>query len=111
MLTGLDQAEYATLPHLPNRSPFVEMLQQALLSSRQKGLLLAMLLTDLDQFREINGTFGHRWGDALLRQVGSRVRQALRKFNGIVRLGGDEFSVLLPTAGSREGCFVLSAVS
>jgi len=64
------------------------MLQQALLSSRQKGLPLALSLTDLDQFREINGTFGHRWGDALPRQVGSRVRQALRKSDGIVRFGG-----------------------
>ncbi len=58
--TGLDQEEYATLLHLPNRSLFVEMLQQAMLSSRQKGLPLALLLMDLDQFREINGTFGHR---------------------------------------------------
>ena len=101
--TGLDQEEYATLLHLLNRSLFVEMLQQAMLSSRQKGLPLALLLMDLDQFREINGTFGHRWGDALLRQVGSRVRQALRKSDGIVRLGGDEFGVLLPMVGSREG--------
>ena len=67
---------------------------------------------DLDQFWGINGTFGHCWGDALLRQVGnrvrqalrkSRVRQALRKSNGTARLWGDEFCVLLPTVGSLEG--------
>ena len=100
---GPDQEEYDTLLHLPNRSLFVEMLQQAVLPSGQKGLPLALLLMDLDQFREINGTFGHRWGDTLLRRVGSRVRQALRKSDCIVRLGGDEFGVLLPTVGSREG--------
>ncbi len=101
--TGLDRAEYATHLHLPNRSLLIEMLQQAMLSSRQKGLPLAPLLMDLDQFREINRIYGHRWGDALLRQKGRRVRQALRKSDGIVRLGGDEFGVLLPTVGSREG--------
>ena len=58
---------------------------------------------DLDQFWGINGTFGHCWGDALLRQVGNRVRQALRKSNGTARLWGDEFCELLPTVGSLEG--------
>lgn len=97
------QALHDTLTNLPNRTLFRESLQQAILHARRHQKPLALLLLDLDRFREINDTFGHHWGDALLRQVGARLHGALRKSDPIARLGGDEFAVLLPNTGDMNG--------
>ncbi|MGE0680387.1 MAG: putative bifunctional diguanylate cyclase/phosphodiesterase [Candidatus Binatia bacterium] len=97
------QALHDTLTDLPNRIFFRESLQQAILHARRYKKPLALLLLDLDRFREINDTFGHHWGDMLLRQVGVRLHDALRKSDPIARLGGDEFAVLLPNTGDMNG--------
>lgn len=97
------QALHDTLTNLPNRTLFRESLQQAILNVRRYNKPLALLLLDLDQFREINDTFGHHWGDVLLRQVGARLHSTLRKSDLIARLGGDEFAVLLPNTGDMNG--------
>ncbi|CAN5894776.1 hypothetical protein BH23ACT10_BH23ACT10_06770 [soil metagenome] len=82
------------LTGLPNRAVFVERVDDAARLS-SPTLLMAVLLVNLDRFREINATFGHQVGDNLLRQFGTRLRDALPVTSTVARLGGDEFAVLL----------------
>ena len=89
-------AQYDPLTDLPNRNLLYERLEQALVSSRHESKPLALILMDLDHFKEINDTIGHHAGDLLLQQVGLRLQGALRKTDTVARLGGDEFGVLLP---------------
>lgn len=88
-------AYYDTLTDLPNRSLLQDRLQQALLSARRDKKSLALLVMDLDRFKEINNVLGHSYGDLLLQQVGPRLREVLRESDTVARLGGDEFAVLL----------------
>ena len=82
------------LTGLPNRAVFVERVDEAARLSSSK-LLMAVLLVNLDRFREINATFGHHVGDQLLKQFGTRLRDSLPVTATVARLGGDEFAVLL----------------
>jgi diguanylate cyclase (GGDEF)-like protein len=86
------QAFHDTLTGLPNRALFGSHLDAAL----HGGSSAAVLLLDLDRFKEVNDTLGHHNGDLLLQQVGVRLRGALRRGDVVARLGGDEFAVLLP---------------
>ena len=102
------QALHDTLTDLPNRAFFRERLQQAILQAQRFKKPLALLLLDLDRFREINDTFGHQWGDTLLQQVGSRLHGILRRSDLVARLGGDEFAVLLPNTGDVNGATLVA---
>src|SRR5660397_96059 len=84
------------LTGLPNRTLLADRFTQALRAARRDGTTTALLLIDLDRFKEINDTFGHHCGDLLLTQVGPRLTAALREVDAVARLGGDEFAVLLP---------------
>ena len=90
------RALHDTLTGLPNRALLADRFGQALLGAQRDGTATGLLLIDLDRFKEINDTFGHHYGDALLTQIGPRLSAALRKVDTIARLGGDEFAVLLP---------------
>src|SRR5579884_1474710 len=92
-------AYYDTLTDLPNRTLLQDRLQQAILSARRDGKSLALLVMDLDRFKEINNFLGHHYGDLVLQQVGPRLREVLRESDTIARLGGDEFAVLLLSIG------------
>lgn len=81
---------------LPNRIRFRELVEEAVLASQREQRPIALLLMDLDRFKEINDTLGHDRGDSLLQQVGLRLRGALFSPDVIARLGGDEFGILLP---------------
>jgi diguanylate cyclase (GGDEF)-like protein len=89
------------LTGLPNRAMFNEQLAQAVRTARRASSPFAVLLFDMDRFKNINDTLGHPVGDQALREVGARVRQALRDSDVVARLGGDEFGVLLATGGSH----------
>jgi diguanylate cyclase (GGDEF)-like protein len=84
------------LTDLPNRSLFHDRAGQAIRSAQRSRAAVALMILDLDRFKEINDTLGHHNGDLLLKQIGPRLRAALRDSDSIARLGGDEFGVLLP---------------
>ncbi len=83
---------------LPNRMQMLTCIAEALQMAEQTGNGLALLMLDLDRFKEVNDTFGHQLGDQLLQQVGVRLRQAVDAAVIVARLGGDEFAVLLAPA-------------
>jgi diguanylate cyclase (GGDEF)-like protein len=85
------------LTELPNRVFLMDELKEQL----QPGRRAALLMLDLDRFKEVNDTFGHHYGDLLLAQVGPRLCSVLRESDTFARLGGDEFAVLLPGADAE----------
>jgi len=87
---------------LPNRARFLELVQDAIAKARKNGRPAALLLMNLDRFREVNETLGHGLGDHLLQQVGLRLRGALFAPDVVARLGGDEFGILLPQLAMAE---------
>jgi diguanylate cyclase len=93
------------LTGLPNRTLLATRCEQALQADVHNATCSALLLIDLDRFKEINDTFGHHYGDELLSQVGPRLAQALRTDDTVARLGGDEFAVLLTDIDGVPGAF------
>lgn len=93
-------ALYDQLTGLPNRMLFADRVDHALSGARRSGDSAALLLMDLDHFKDVNDSFGHRTGDLLLAAVGPRLRDELRDGDTPARLGGDEFAILLPGAGA-----------
>jgi len=96
------QALHDVLTDLPNRVLLLDRLEQAILASARQGTSLALLIMDLDRFKEVNDTFGHHIGDQLLKQVGPRLRNQIRATDTIARLGGDEFAILLPAIANAD---------
>jgi diguanylate cyclase (GGDEF)-like protein len=90
------QALHDVLTGLPNRSCFYDRTDQAMRQAARDGSRSAVMLFDLDRFKEINDTLGHKYGDRILCEVGPRIHQVLRDADTVARLGGDEFCVLLP---------------
>jgi diguanylate cyclase (GGDEF)-like protein/PAS domain S-box-containing protein len=83
------------LTGLPNRASFREQVEQAIGLADARGSELAVLLMDLDRFKEINDTLGHHYGDLLLIELARRLEGVLRRTDSVARLGGDEFGVLV----------------
>jgi diguanylate cyclase (GGDEF)-like protein len=91
------QAVTDDLTELPNRRLFQRRLEEAIVRSALAGDGMAVLIVDLDRFKELNDTLGHSSGDELLRQIGPRLLDALRPSDTLARLGGDEFGIVVDT--------------
>ncbi|MCO6411139.1 MAG: EAL domain-containing protein [Thiogranum sp.] len=94
------------LTRLPNRTLVTDRLHQGLLAAKRNEQPLALIMIDLDHFKEINDTLGHTIGDMLLISVGKRFQQVLREQDTLGRLGGDEFAVVLPQADRNDAIVV-----
>jgi len=102
------QAYHDILTELPNRALFNDRLGLALLQARRNESSLAVMFIDLDRFKMVNDTFGHGGGDGLLQQVASRLRSCLRRCDTLARIGGDEFTAILPELNSREDAALIA---
>ena len=89
------QANFDTLTELPNRRMFRDRLDHEIRKSERDNNSLALLLIDLDKFKEVNDTLGHDMGDILLQKAAQRITESVRASDTVARLGGDEFIVLL----------------
>jgi diguanylate cyclase (GGDEF)-like protein len=91
-------ADHDSLTGLPNRRLLDDRLRQAVLQAQRRGLRVAAMLIDLDDFKEVNDSAGHRAGDAVLREVALRLGACMRKADTLARHGGDEFVAVIPDA-------------
>ncbi|GFE62003.1 diguanylate cyclase domain-containing protein [Geobacter sp. AOG2] len=102
-------AYHDALTGLPNRVLLNDRLDQALASANRTGTRGALMILDLDRFKDINDSLGHSMGDLLLKAVGERLTGLLRKSDTVSRMGGDEFVLLLPSIASTESAAVTAA--
>jgi diguanylate cyclase (GGDEF)-like protein len=96
------QALHDSLTGLPNRVLFQDRIEVALANARRTSGRAAVLLLDLDGFKEINDALGHASGDELLRELAVRLRDTLRDTDTIARLGGDEFGIVMPARDAED---------
>lgn len=89
-----------SLTGLRNRRAFDEILARELQRSRFAGTAIGLMLVDIDRFKEVNDTYGHGQGDAVIRQTGEALRNGIRPGDVLARYGGEEFAILLPDASA-----------
>ena len=97
------QSHHDELTGLPNRRLFMDRLNQRIAGAKRNNEAFAVLMLDLDMFKSINDTLGHKAGDALLVEVGRRMQLHARESDTFARLGGDEFAVILADSRSAHG--------
>jgi diguanylate cyclase (GGDEF)-like protein len=97
-----EQALSDPLTGLPNRAMFQDLVQTTMANAGRRKKVAAVMLMDLDRFKDVNDTLGHHNGDLLLQRIGSRLDSVLRNTATVARLGGDEFAILLPDIADRQ---------
>ncbi len=93
-------ADHDGLTNLPNRRLLMDRLEHSLALTQRANKLLAVLFLDLDGFKPVNDTYGHAEGDRMLLEVAKRLTSCVRESDTVARIGGDEFTVLLPEVSS-----------
>ena len=101
-------ALYDSLTGLPNRKLLMDRLEHTLEESKRYDYRVAVLFIDLDGFKSVNDTMGHKAGDMLLKMVAERLINLVRKSDTVARFGGDEFIVLLSHIDDDENCFIIA---
>lgn len=104
-------AMHDALTGLPNRLLFADRAAHVLAGARRDGGRPAVLMLDLDRFKEVNDTLGHDHGDLLLRQVAERLSGVLRAGDTVARFGGDEFALLITQGGAEAGAHIASRIA
>src|SRR3954447_7855278 len=97
-----EQAMSDALTGLPNRTLFQNLVQRTISSAGRRKKMAAVMLMDLDRFKDVNDTLGHHNGDLLLQRIGSRPHSVLRGGETVARLGGGEVAILLPDVADRQ---------
>lgn len=101
-------AHFDGLTKLPNRDLLEDRIRSSLAAAKRRGHEMALLFIDLDRFKCINDTFGHRYGDLVLQAVAERLRGCVRDEDTVARLGGDEFVIFLPRVQKCEDAIVVA---
>jgi diguanylate cyclase (GGDEF)-like protein/PAS domain S-box-containing protein len=101
-------ARYDSLTGLPNRSFFMESLDQTLLRAERRKDRVALVFIDVDGFKAVNDSYGHAAGDVLLRSLAERLRASTRKSDTVARIGGDEFTVMVQDLGRADDAAVVA---
>lgn len=97
------QAHYDALTGLPNRTLFNQNLSRTIAEARRHKRQIGVLWVDLDRFKQINDTLGHKAGDSVLKEAATRLRRCVRDEDAVARMGGDEFTVCLRNVTGSEG--------
>jgi len=110
---AIDELEYRAfhdeLTGLPNRSLFLDRLTQAIALARRDGRKLAVMFIDLDHLKDVNDTLGHSAGDEVIRAATERLRGCVREADTLARVGGDEFTLLVPEIADESDAITVAA--
>lgn len=115
LITQRKQAELYYLAHydhltgVPNRVLLADRIAQACREAERKGSLVALLFIDVDRFKQVNDSLGHRVGDAVLRALVNRLKGAARKVDTVARIGGDEFMLLMEDLSSAQAADLVAS--
>ncbi len=105
-------AYHDQLTNLPNRQLLIDRLHQAINQSLRSGVYMGVIYLDLNEFKDVNDTLGHKIGDLLLKSVAERLKHSIRQSDTVSRLGGDEFMVILNgIAGPRDAARVAKKIN
>jgi diguanylate cyclase (GGDEF)-like protein len=110
MLSQVSRASYDVLTGMLSRRAGIEILELQFRLAMMSEKPLSILYFDLDNFKAINDTYGHDSGDAVLRVASHQIRETVRKGDSVIRWGGEEFIVILPTADHREATDVVTRI-
>jgi diguanylate cyclase (GGDEF)-like protein len=95
-------AHFDELTGLPNRTLFLDRLEQVMIHAHRNLARFALMFLDLDDFKEINDSYGHLAGDEVLREVARHLERCVRESDTVARLGGDEFMIILSDLKHRD---------